>query len=397
MSEAILVIVGMIVGAALIVVVFLLRRPGEKRVADAIAEQADETRAEEIAALTENLKTQFAALSREALTANAHDFLTLAQTQLDKQATLAEQGLESKKKLIDQRLETMGTKLGEIGGALQTLDKDRRESHGQLSASLERTTQATAHLHETTAQLREALANPQRRGQWGERMAEDVLRLAGLIEGVNYHKQQVAPDGGRPDYTFLLPAGRKVNMDVKFPLVNYMKVLDAPDDAAREAAATRFLKDVRARVREVTTREYIDPAQGTVDFVLIFIPNEQIYGFIHEHDNTLLDDAMNSHVVLCSPLTLYAVLAVIRQSAENFRVEQASSRILSLLGDFKKQWDKYVEQMDRMGDRLDGALKAYEQLKGTRTRQLDRQLDKIEDLRADRKNLPPAERNTPAD
>jgi DNA recombination protein RmuC len=397
MSEVMLVIVGMIVGAAVAVALVLLRRHGERRVADAVAEQADKTRAEEIAALTDNLKTQFAALSREALTANADDFLKLARTQLDKQATLAEQNLESKKKLIDQRLETMGTKLTEVGGALQTLDKDRRESQGKLSASLERTTQATTRLHETTAQLREALAHPQRRGQWGERMAEDVLRLAGLLEGVNYRKQEVSPDGGRPDYTFLLPADRKINMDVKFPLANYLKVLDAPDDAARAATTAQFLRDVRARVREVTTREYIDPTKGTVDFVLVFIPNEQIYGFIHEHDNRLLDDAMKSRVVLCSPLTLYAVLAVIRQSAENFRLEQASSRILSLLGDFKKQWDKYVEQMDRMGDRLDGALKAYEQLKGTRTRQLERQLDKIEDLRVDRENLLPAEPDDPVD
>ena len=28
------------------------------------------------------------------------------------------------------------------------------------------------------------------RGQWGERMAEDVLRLAGFVEGVNYRKRQ---------------------------------------------------------------------------------------------------------------------------------------------------------------------------------------------------------------
>jgi DNA recombination protein RmuC len=218
-------------------------------------------------------------------------------------------------------------------------------------------------------------------------MAEDVLRLAGLIEGVNYLKQETGPEGGRPDYTFLLPADRRINMDVKFPLANYLKVLDAPDDPSRDAATTQFLRDVRARVREVTSRAYIDPTQGTVDFVLVFIPNEQIYGFIHEHDNALLDEAMKSRVVLCSPLTLYAVLAVVRQSAENFRLEQASSKILALLAEFKKQWDKYVEQMDRMGDRLESAIKTYEELKGVRSRQLERQLDKIEDLRADQDRL----------
>jgi DNA recombination protein RmuC len=387
MSDALLISIGILIGAALVAVVFLLRRGAEKRLAEELARQSDEARAQELAAIVDNLKTQFAALSREALSLNTDDFLKLARTQLDKQATLGEQKLDAKKELIDARLKTMGEKLIEVGRTLETLEKDRRESHGKLTANLERATQATNRLQDTTAQLREALANPQRRGQWGERMAEDVLRLAGLIEGVNYLKQETGPEGGRPDYTFLLPADRRINMDVKFPLANYLKVLDAPDDPSRDAATTQFLRDVRARVREVTSRAYIDPTQGTVDFVLVFIPNEQIYGFIHEHDNALLDEAMKSRVVLCSPLTLYAVLAVVRQSAENFRLEQASSKILALLAEFKKQWDKYVEQMDRMGDRLESAIKTYEELKGVRSRQLERQLDKIEDLRADQDRL----------
>ena len=251
-----------------------------------------------------------------------------------------------------------------------------------LKGQLDKATQATNRLHETTSRLREALANPQRRGHWGERMAEDVLRLAGFVEGVNYRKQQRLAGGTIPDFTFLLPDNQCVHMDVKFPLANYLKMLDAPDEATRNTCTAQFLKDVRARIKEVTTREYIDPAAGTVDYVLVFIPNEQVYGFIHECDSTLLDDAMRDNVVLCSPLTLYAILAVIHRSVDNFRLEQSSKQILDLLSEFKKQWDKYVGGMDRMGDRLEAATKEFHALVGTRTRQLERQLDKIENLRA---------------
>ncbi len=135
------------------------------------------------------------------------------------------------------------------------------------------------------------------------------------------------------------------------------------------------------RIKEVTTRTYIDPARGTVDFVLVFIPNEQIYTFIHENDSTLLDDALRRKVVLCSPLTLYAVLAVIRQSVTTFRLQHASSQILDLLSEFRKQWTKYVELMDKMGERLEAATNEYHNLVGVRSRGLDRQLDRIDDLR----------------
>ena len=80
-------------------------------------------------------------------------------------------------------------------------------------------------------------------------MAEDVLRLAGFIEGINYQKQQVLADKGKPDFTFLLPGNRCVHMDVKFPLDNYLKVLDAADTAGRAEATSQFLKDVHKQVR----------------------------------------------------------------------------------------------------------------------------------------------------
>ena len=116
----------------------------------------------------------------------------------------------------------------------------------------------------------------------------------------------------------------------------------------------------------------------------MFIPNESLYAFIQEHDAGLLDEALRRKVVLCSPLTLFAVLAVVRQAVDNFVVEQTSSEVLSLLGDFSKQWAMFSDQLDRLGSRLEGAQRDYEALSTTCRRQLERQLDRIEDLRARR-------------
>ena len=388
----ILILIGVVVGAGVVLVVLWLRRRSHEEVARRLMEQAQGEKIEDLRAVIEQIKTAFGALSREALSANSEDFLRLAGTKLAEHTKQGEAALEAKKKLVDKTVEQMSAKLGELSTALQTLDKDRRQSQGALTGKLETTTQATAALQKTTAQLREALANPQRRGQWGERMAEDVLRLAGFIEGVNYQKQSATESGSKPDFTFLLPQDRRVNMDVKFPLANYLKYMDAADgDPAGEQLKAQFLRDVRGRIKEVTTRDYIDPSAGTLDYVLVFIPNEQMYGFIHEHDPSLLDDALQRKVVLCSPLTLYAVLAVIRQAIENFRMEQTSREILSLLEAFQKEWAKYTEVLEKMGERLDGAMKQYELLSTTRTRQLEKQLDKIENLRSQQHVALPSE------
>lgn len=223
-------------------------------------------------------------------------------------------------------------------------------------------------------------------------MAEDVLRMFCFIENVNYLKQKsVEGVGTRLDFTFFLPRDLRLNMDVKFPLDNYMRFLEAESELERSKFRSNFLRDVKARIKEVTTREYINPEQNTLDYVLLFIPNEEVYAFIQRYDNTILDNALKNKVVLCSPITLFAVLAVIRQAVDNFALEQTSNEILSLLGAFKKQWQTFLKKLEVLGKRIGDAQKEYETLTTTRVRQLERPLNKIEKLRTQRKISPAPE------
>jgi len=257
-------------------------------------------------------------------------------------------------------------------------------SHGEVRAQLAATGEQTARLTSTASALREVLASPKARGQWGERMADDVLRLAGLVEGVSYVKQQATRAGTVPDVTFLLPAGQVLHMDVKFPIAAYVRWCEAEHPAEREQHLAQFLKDVRHRVRELTTRGYVDPAGGTLDYVLLFLPNEAIYGFVHEHDPALLDDALRQKVVLCSPLTLYAVLAVVRQAAESAALERTSGDVLCALGEFQQEWDRFCGGLDKVGRAVDALERAYGDLAGTRRRALERPLARVDELRRSR-------------
>lgn len=295
------------------------------------------------------------------------------------------QELDGKKSLIDQQLGSMNAKLDEVSTLMQTLEADRVQKFGQLSEQLTMQHEGVTSLLQTTTSLREALSSTKARGQWGERMAEDVLRLAGFVENVNYRKQR-SLEGARgiPDFTFLLPNDLLLHMDVKFPLDNYLRFCDATSDLDSKRYKDDFLRDVKARVKELSSRDYIDASGGTVDFVLLFIPNEQLYAFIHEHDSAIVDAAVRQRVVFCSPLTLFAVLALIRQMVENFQLARTSDEILGLLGQFHEQWDKFVTQMDKVGARIDAAGKEYEALVGTRKRALERPLHKIDVIRSQR-------------
>ncbi|MEX2099997.1 MAG: DNA recombination protein RmuC [Acidimicrobiia bacterium] len=308
--------------------------------------------------------------------------VTAGKAVMSGERELAGKDLDGKKSLIDHQLADMNAKLEGLSGLVREFESERERKLGQLGAQLSDQRDGLSALMQTTQSLREALSSTKARGRWGERMAEDVLRLADFVENVNYRKQR-AVDGGRgiPDFTFFLPNDLQLHMDVKFPLDNYLRYCDAQSDLERKRYRDDFLKDVRARIKELSTRDYVDPAGGTLDFVLLFIPNEQLYAFIHEQDEAVLDDAVRQHVVFCSPLTLFVVLALIRQMVENFRLARTSDEILSLLGEFSDQWKKFKGQMEKVGQRIDSAGKEYEALVGTRKRMLEKPLLKIDELR----------------
>jgi DNA recombination protein RmuC len=350
-------------------------------VADALGQMREQTTAERDAAVHAALQ-QAAVLHREQFG---------AATRQAQEQTAAE--LSAKKDVIDSRLDQvhaeMRSELTQLGSMVRKLAESSAEKFGQVDQSLRSHAEITQTLSESARALREAMASPTARGQWGERMAEDVLRLAGFVENVNYVKQtQVEGGTGRPDFTFPLPKGHELYMDVKFPMAGYLRYLDARTDAERQAHRTAFLRDVRARVKELAKRDYAnESARESVDYVLMFLPNEQLTGFIHEADPGLIDDAMNQRVVMCSPLTLFAFLGVIRQAYDNFVIEQTSDQILALMGKFGTEWGKYTEELDKLKRRFEQLDRQFETVVGTRRRQLEKPLQQLEAVRRER-NLP---------
>jgi len=339
---------------------------------------------QDVLAISGEVQKNLSAFTDVATQTAVDHLIKMSEQMANAQSQLSEQNLEGKKALIDQSIKEVRDNLKNVETLMGGLEKDRARAYGELLSQLKTASEQTIKLSETTGKLQAALGNTKVRGQWGERMADDILASIGFIEDINYHKQQMdAAVGSRPDYTFLLPNRLVLNMDVKFPLDNYLKYVDTDSEADREVFKTAFLKDARQRIKEVTTRDYINPEQNTVDYVLVLIPNEQVYRFINENDPSLLDYALQSKVVLCSPVTLYAVLALINQAVKNFKMEKGLVEIITQIKLFAAQWQKFVESMDKMGKKLQDAQKEFDTLTTTRKNMLERPLLRIDQIRHD--------------
>ncbi len=333
------------------------------------------------ARLLEENERRFAQVSWKTLGATSEQLVRLAVEKLEAQQKLGTKDLEERRVWIDRELQRLNSGLEKMTETVVGLEKDREQKFGRIEAQLLAAAEQTTALRETTGSLKEALASARVRGNWGERMVEDILRVAGMLEHINYRKQQTLENGRRPDFTFLMPRRLELNLDSKFPLDNYVRAVEAQSPTEAETYRRAFLKDVRLKIRECAGRDYIH--EGTVDYVLLFIPNEALYAYIHEADPRILDEALESRVIPCSPLTLYAVISVVRQAIDNFALERKSKQILGLLERFRDQWSRFTEGLEKVGRRLADAQKEFESLTTTRRRKLEVHLSEIDELRSE--------------
>ncbi|MBI5503444.1 MAG: DNA recombination protein RmuC [Deltaproteobacteria bacterium] len=379
--------IGLPLGIVLAAVWIRSRGDGAEKAArvmlDAMRVEQEEARARNEQMVRSTVRDVVAGASAQALASSSENFLALASTRLDQYSQRSDAVLEARRREIGGDMAKVAEQLGKVEGLLGSIESQRAEQFGALGRALSEASERTGALQQTTEELRRALASARARGQWGEQMADNVLSLLGLREGIDYQRQRTVEGGrARPDFTFRLPRGLSVNMDVKFPFDNYQAYLVAADTTARASALKAFLADVRGRIREVTVRDYINPAAGTVDYVLVFIPNEQVFAFIQESDPSIVEEAFRRKVIMCSPFTLYALLAVIHRAVGVFALEQRSQDVLQVVAELRKAWEQYRESMERMGRHIEAVRGEYDKLVSTRRGKLDRTFDRIGALEA---------------
>ena len=378
MNNILFLVLGLVIGAAAI---FLARRQTDlgRSVASGSELDIDATVARAVgSALADALETLDQRSQRD-----RQDSINLAS---DRVAQASGEQLGRRAEQIDASLrgvqESIGLRIQQMDDEIKRLREQNAEKFGSVD-------KAVSDLLKSTGDLNNVLSSSQARGQWGERMAEDLLKAAGLIEGINYEKQDTISGGGRPDYTFLMPPDRVLYMDVKFPMDSYTKFVSATDSGVMASLKADFMKAVRDRVKELERRDYVvSTTQQSLDYVLLFVPNESITGFIHEADPTLIDWALERKVVLCSPLTLYAFLVVVRQATESFHTEETAAQIMQMMSKFRKQWESYVKSLDKVKRNFDNMQEELDDLTvGKRFKGLNRETKKMEELRK-RQNIP---------
>ncbi len=322
------------------------------------------------------LEKKFHNISQQALTDSLDKIIALAKDQLGSKQEQATAQLKHERELIEKLVSQIEKQLHHTQQELTQLEKRTLTQYSSLRQSLEEHRRLTGELKVSTDELRKLLSNNQRLGAWGERIAEDILQAAGLQRGIHYEIQHTTQTG-RPDIVFKLPDNKIVNVDVKFPFKHLQAWLktDNPEDKKRHLK--KFKEEVKAKIREIKARGYVDPNQGTLDYAIMFIPNEMVFGFINERLGEIIDEAMDNKIILASPFTLYAVARIIFESYRNFYYEKNLRQIVTLINGFTTQWQRFKKDFDNLDALFTKLHQNFLTIKDTRYRLMDSKIQKI--------------------
>ncbi|HRG56957.1 MAG TPA: DNA recombination protein RmuC, partial [Lacunisphaera sp.] len=266
--------------------------------------------AEKIAALTDahtRLKTEFSALSADALRSNNQSFLELARETFGKlhqqsadELGKRQQAIDSLVKPLKESLEKVDTKIGEI-------EKARAGAYGQLSEQLKSLGTAQVSLQAEAAKLTTALRSTTTAGTWGELQLRRVVEMSGMSSYCDFTEQQSA-GGFRPDLIVRLPGGQQIVIDAKAPNDAYREAVNASDDHVRSAKLAEHAAKVRSHIDALGAKDYWAQFQPSPEFVVLFLPGDQFLSGALQGDPSLIDRAIAKKVLLATPATLIALL-----------------------------------------------------------------------------------------
>lgn len=188
-------------------------------------------------------------------------------------------------------------------------------------------------LHRSIEQM---LAIPQSRGELGEIALEKILedQLPPNMYGI---KKKV-PNGKIPD-AFIHSTVGIICIDSKFPLTNYVKMMETKDDSEKEEFKKAFLNDLKLHLNKVAS-DYVKPHEGTAEFSFVFIPSEGVYWFILSEAYDLLNDFIKKGVQVVSPLTLSHKIQLIKAGIQSKKLSEKAEKVKNDLRKLSERFKK---------------------------------------------------------
>lgn len=268
-------------------------------------------------------------------------------------------------------LKPVQERLKEFTESVQNSQKDSLARHSKLEQKIEDLDKRSQSVGDEARNLANALTGYSKiQGDFGEMLLTDVLKNAGLTEGVHFLTQGVMTDSsgreirsenGRamiPDVMVFYPDDTVVIVDSKLSLTAYSKYMVAETVEERMSFAKAHVESVKSHVNELKDKNYasyLPEGKRKVSYNIMFIPIEGAFRLMLEEDPRLWQVAKDNNVLIVSQMTLIIVLNMIQMSWKQHDQEKNINEVYATVAELMSQIDAWLSSYEDLGKSLSKA------------------------------------------
>ncbi len=319
------------------------------------------------------LADTFSQLSNAALNQNNEQFLKLAEENLKRYQGEAKADLQTREHAIEQLIKPINDALNKTSQHINDIEKERQQAYGQINSTIKYMHEGQKDLKQETQNLVQALRRPEVRGQWGEMTLRRLAELSGMVAHCDFYEQTSQDtDSGRirPDMIVRLPENREIIVDAKTPLDAYLSAIQAKDDVIKSKELRRHASAIRQRAKALAAKNYWAEYTQSPEFVIMFIPGEHFLSAALELDPQLLEDTMQSNVILATPSNFIAILRAVSYGWKQQALTENAMVIRDLGETLYKRLSIFSGHLGKLGSSLNSSVEHFNKTVGSLERQV---------------------------
>ena len=234
---------------------------------------------------------------------------------------------------------------------------ERLDNAARVISAVQKNIGEMSEIGRSMRDLQEFLQSPKLRGNIGEQVLKELLNQ--LLPKQSFHLQYAFKNGSIVDAAIQTEAGI-IPIDSKFPMENFRKMMANGQDSEKKTAEKEFVSDVKKHIDDIA-KKYILPAEGTIDYALMYVPSESVYYEI-VNNSALFDYSQKYRVLPVSPMTFYAYLRAILMGFEGQKITQHAQKILAGLRSIQKEYEKVGDNLDTLNKHVSNSYNMMNQV-----------------------------------
>lgn len=276
---------------------------------------------------------------------------------------------EQEQNKVLQELAPVKDRLDQMQKIVSELERERTEQFTTIKEQLRSSHTAQQELQNTTRVLAGAMSNNQVRGQWGELTLRRLLEQTGMVKHVDFYEQYNSENSDgktiKPDVVIHMPDGKYVAVDSKVPFNNYQRafeISELSDDSElsrRDQLLKQSAKDVKARIDEISKKDYYSGLPESPEFTIMFMPSESLLSATLEAEPGLLEEAFEKRVAVVSPVSFYSAIKTISYAWRQQAAEETIQEVLDLGSKLYRTVRVVAEHAQKLGKELNSSVTAY--------------------------------------